>query len=591
MSTAGTPLRIALVCPTPWPPADDPSWRARREADALARRGHAVTVLVPGAVADGLAEGRRRLGALQAGDGDALAAPPGAVLVVAVGRAIRTGARRHLAEPFDLAAGLETAMRLGRFDVVHVHEPLMPSPALSALRHTAAATAATFHRADPLTGVAFLGPLVHRALARVDVRIAASATVARALAEVLPGDYVVVPPPVAGGGSAPPTPGGLLVVARGRDRTGLRFGLRVVRGLGPAAGHVGVLGPREAPWRTRAAVPKALRERVTVHAGDGPATWAAALADAAVVLLTTPADVAGPVAAEALARGRAIVAPRCPPADELLAHGADARVVAPFQRDAWIAAAGASLAEGTRSLPTAGTAVLDEDAVAARLEELYRRALAAPRGREADAARIRADLRLRPAPGVDPARLARACRDAGLDAVAVAAPEGVAVARAVAAAAGDDLTVVTGREIATADGVVVGLFLPDDVPDGLPLAETLLRVRALGGVTLVPHPEACRIPSASALRAVGDLIDVRELATGATGPAGVEAARHARRVGLVVSAGSGAAVPEDVGGVGMAMRPFAGARDLVDALADAEPILARRGRRARLRDRARTRDS
>jgi len=204
---------------------------------------------------------------------------------------------------------------------------------------------------------------------------------------------------------------------------------------------------------------------------------------------------------------------------------------------------------------------------------------------------VRADLRVRPAPGADPARLARACRDAGLDVVAIAAPEGVGVARAVAVAAGDALTVVAGREITTREGVVVGLFLPEDVPDGLPLAETLARVRASGGVTVVPHPESCRIPSAADLRSLADLVDVREMATGATGPAGVEAARHACRMGVLVSAGSGAAGPEGVGGAGMAMRPFAGARDFLEALAEAEPILARRGRRARLRERNRARDT
>lgn len=582
------PLRIGLVGAAPWPPSDDASWRAWREAQALARRGHRVTVLVPGASADELARGRRELGRLGAGDADAIAGEAGAPRVVPVGRAIRAGAR-HVAGPLELAAGLEVAMRHGGFDVVHVHEPLLPSPALSALRHTTAVTAATFHRGDPLAGVAFLGPLVHRALGRVDVRIAVSPSVARALQELLPGDYEVLTPAVSARPPAAPPADGLLVVARGRDRAGLRFGLRVARALdGDRIGPVGVLGPREAPWRTRAAVPKALRTRLVVHTGDGPEAWGRALDDAAMVLLTTPADVAGPVAAEALARGRALLVPRCTPADDLLAHGADALVLPPFQRDAWVAAARGLVedpaARARLSRPAAW--LRDDDAHAARLERLYRAAAAAPRRREADA-RVTADLRLRPAPGADPARLARACRDAGLDVVAVASPEGVSAAHALAAAADPSLTVVAGREVATTAGVVVGLFLTEDVPDGLPLDVTLDRIRAGGGVTLVPHPEAAAIPAPAALRAVADRIDVRELATGATGPAGLEAARHARRQGLVVSAGSGAAAPEDVGGAGVAMRAFDGAADFLDALAEAEPVVPRRGRRTRARARAR----
>ena len=67
--------------------------------------------------------------------------------------------------------------------------------------------AVTFHRAEPLAGVALLRPLVDRALSRADLRIATTGAGAEALAEILPGDYQVIPPGVdlgADPGALPP---------------------------------------------------------------------------------------------------------------------------------------------------------------------------------------------------------------------------------------------------------------------------------------------------------------------------------------------------------------------------------------------------
>lgn len=586
-----TSLRIAVVCPSPWPPADDPSWRAAQEAAALVRRGHRVTILVPGTRPDDLADGRRRLEALAAGDRRVLD-DDGRPRVVVVGRAIRTGARRRVAGPLDLAAGLETALAHGGFDVVHVHEPLSPSPALASLRHTEAATVATFHRADPLAGVAFLGPLVHRALARVDVRIAVSRSVQRALTEILPGRYEVLPSGVDPSGEAGTHREGLLLVARGRDRAGLRFVLRLARDMDPAlTGPIRILGPNEAVWRTRAAVPKALRPTAAVLADDGPAAWRQALDRSGIVVLAAPGDVAGPITAEALARGCVVVAPRGTAADETLRHGENAVVLPPFQRSPWVDALRELLMDPGRRDELGMAAARSHahptwDEVAVRLEAVYREAMSSPHRRD-QLERVTVDLRLRPSPLEDPARLGRACREAGLDVVAVAGPDGVAAARRLAAHAPPDLTVITGREIATAEGTVVGLFLAEDVPDGLQLHETLTRIRAQGGITLLPHPDTCTLPPAAALREMGGLIDCRELATGASGPAGLGAVRDAQRQGLVVSAGSAATTPQAVGGAGMTMRAFEGADDFLAALAEAEPIVPRRGRRARARGRGR----
>ncbi|MFN8121709.1 MAG: glycosyltransferase [Thermoleophilia bacterium] len=580
-------LAIAIVCPTPWPPGDDLAWAVQAQADALAHAGHRVTVIAPGVTRASLAAGRALLARAEAGDAGALLAEPGTPLVVCAGRAIRAGRARHVAGPLDLAAGLEAALRHGPFDVVHVHEPLAPSPALTALRHTPAATVATFHR--PLKGVAFLGPLVQRAIGRVDVRIAGSRIAQRAAQQILPGDDVVLPASAEDPG--PPSGDGIAIVARGRDRAGLRFALAVVRGLPAGArGTVTVMGPREAPWRTRSAIPKSLRGVVEVVEDTGPDSWRRLLAGASVVLLGTAEDVDGPVARMAMAGGRVIAAPRGAEAEELLHHGEDALVLPPFTREAWTTAVVELMADpGRRAALGAGAvaAVPSPAEAAERLDAVYRDAIARRVHRRTDpAARVVADLRVRPSANADPARLAASCRDAGLDVVAIAAP-GLEAARRVAAAAPPGLTVIVGQEVASADGLVVGLFLTEEVPAGLPFAETAARIRGQGGVVVAPHPSTGDVPPGELLRDRADLVDCFELVTAAAGPAGLEAGRAARRLGIVVTAASVTAVPDALGAVGVSMRPFQDGRDFVEALAEAELVRPRRGRRAR---RARARD-
>ena len=508
------PLRIALVSPHPSPPRDDVAWHVAAVARALAARGHAVTVLAPATGRDRIAAGRARLRAAEAGDPSAVVAPPGEVREVAVGRALPAGPGRRLGGPFDLVAALEAALSRPAFDVVDLHEPLAPSPALAALRHARGVAAVTFHRAEPLAGVAFLRPLVDRALSRADLRIATTASGAEALSEILPGGYSVIPPGVDLGlfpappAAVPEGPAPLALVARGRDRTGLRFVLGVLRALDlETIGPVTLLGPPDAPWRTRAAVPKAVRDRVTVVPDTGPPARASALARGGIAVLASPEDAAGPALREAMAAGCAVVGPRCPAIDEAARHGVEAVVLPPFSRDVWAEAVADLAADGARRAGLGAAAASRArrrgwDDVASELEAAYLAAIAA--GRRATGGsqeRVLADLRVRPEPGVEPERIVAACRARGLGAIAVAAPEGIGAALAVAAAAPDDLAVVIGQEIATSDGSLVGLFLERDVATGLDPADAAAAVHRQGGIVMAPHPDgAASPPSPEALR-------------------------------------------------------------------------------------------
>lgn len=589
-----SPLRIALVSPHAFPPGDDVGHAVAAEADALARRGHAVTILAPGTGRKAADAGRRCIEALEAGDAHAVAAVPGGPpLVVATSRALRTstkGTGRRLGGPIESASGLEIALGMGGFDVAHLHEPLAPSPALAALRHATGVRAVTFHRIAPLAGVAFVRPLVHRALAQADIRIAPSVDARDVLEGVLPGAYQVVPGGIDPGLFGPPAPGpGIVVVARDRDRTGLRFVLRALIGTEAAAtGPITVIGPPDAPHRTRLAVPKALRQRVEVVPDTGAAARGRALARGRICLLPTEEEAGSPVLREAMATGLCVLAARSPDADQALSDSTGV-TLPPFKADAWADAVAACLSNPARvamfgaAAEARGRARTWDD-VAADLEGLYRGAAVRSRGslQAGAGAPVFADLRVRTGPGLGAREIVRAATERDIRVVAVAAPGGIEPALQVHRVAPERLHVVVGQEIETREGTVVGLFLTQAVPDGLSLEHSLARIREQGGITVIPHPGSAVPPPARALRAAADLIDCHEGLTPARPAAlATEAALLLQRAGLVVTAGSAAASPGEMGTAGMLMRPFAGPGEFLAALVDARPVRRRRGLRAR----------
>lgn len=129
-------------------------------AAALREMGHHVEVFAPGAVATG---------------GGA----------VTTGRAVGVPVNGSVATiaPHPAAAWRTVrALRRGRFDVVHVHEPLAPSIGLAALLDHPAPTVATFHAAGDRTPYRWFAAPARRVAARIDLRVAVSPAAA-ALAE------------------------------------------------------------------------------------------------------------------------------------------------------------------------------------------------------------------------------------------------------------------------------------------------------------------------------------------------------------------------------------------------------------------------
>ncbi len=83
-------------------------------------------------------------------------------------------------------------------------------------------------------------------------------------------------------------------------------------------------------------------------------------------------------------------------------------------------------------------------------------------------------------------RIVQAVQRAGLDAIAVTDHDEYHGAAELAARA--PFLVISGEEIKTSAGEIIGLFLQERIPPGLEPLETVERIHEQGGLAYVPHP-------------------------------------------------------------------------------------------------------
>ncbi len=212
-------MRVALVSPYDLSIPGGVQSQVLGHADALVRLGHDVCVIGPG---------RRRSWSA-----------PGA-LSVTVGRSLRVPANGSLAPVAPYPRAMRRTVReLRSFspDVVHVHEPLVPGPALAALVMSSKPIVATFHRARPSRVYAAYAFPFRRAVQRIGSVVAVSPTAATTLGEVLGRvDVVIIPNAVAADRLArihpvrPASPTALFV-GRVEARKGLQVLLEAFHGL------------------------------------------------------------------------------------------------------------------------------------------------------------------------------------------------------------------------------------------------------------------------------------------------------------------------------------------------------------------------
>ena len=173
-------MRIAIVCPYAWDRFGGVQTHVRAQAATLRARGHEVTVIAP-----------RMWSATSPGDHEQ------ADEIVRVGRAVSIPANGSIAPiTFGPVAGVGVRRALAnlRPEVVHLHEPLIPSLSLLALLNSHAPCVGTFH-ASSESSVAYrlARPILKRAIDRLRVRIAVSDAARHLIGRYFPGDYEDIP--------------------------------------------------------------------------------------------------------------------------------------------------------------------------------------------------------------------------------------------------------------------------------------------------------------------------------------------------------------------------------------------------------------
>lgn len=168
-------MKVALVCPYAWDRDGGVQSHVRSLAQVLRRRGHEATVLAP----------YRSRHPEEQGDalrvGKAFGVPAnGSVAPIAFGPLAAASVRRALAaiEP----------------DVIHLHEPLIPSLSLLSLWNANAPLVGTFHAAaEESFGYKMAGPVLQRAARKLAVRTAVSDAARELIQRYVPGDYALTP--------------------------------------------------------------------------------------------------------------------------------------------------------------------------------------------------------------------------------------------------------------------------------------------------------------------------------------------------------------------------------------------------------------
>lgn len=167
-------MKIGIACPYSWDVPGGVQFHIRDLAEELIARGHSVSVIAPAS------EGTEVPDFVEA-TGAAIPIPyNGSVARLAFGPRVNWQVRKWLQN--------------GEFDVLHVHEPFVPSLSMLALMSAECPVVATFHTAmDRSKFLSIASPLLVPVLEKTRARIAVSEEARRTAVEHLGGDAYVIP--------------------------------------------------------------------------------------------------------------------------------------------------------------------------------------------------------------------------------------------------------------------------------------------------------------------------------------------------------------------------------------------------------------
>jgi predicted metal-dependent phosphoesterase TrpH len=177
-----------------------------------------------------------------------------------------------------------------------------------------------------------------------------------------------------------------------------------------------------------------------------------------------------------------------------------------------------------------------------------------------------------------PEQILRACKQRGIDRVAIT--DHNSLTGALETHALDPECVIIGEEILTTEGEILGYFMKEESPEGLPPMEVVERLKDQGAVISISHPfdltRGCRW-SMETLESLSLHIDALEVFNARcwNDQPNRQAAKLADEFNLHATAGSDAHAPIEVGRAYLHMPSFSDAESFRQSLAAAS-VMGRR---------------
>ncbi len=173
---------------------------------------------------------------------------------------------------------------------------------------------------------------------------------------------------------------------------------------------------------------------------------------------------------------------------------------------------------------------------------------------------------------MQPHQILKACDQRGIDRVAITDHNSIAGAYETHAI--DPERVIIGEEILTSEGEILGYFMQEQIPEGLPPMDVIQRLKSQGAVISISHPfdltRGCRW-SMETLNALIPHIDAVEVFNARcwNNQPNLKAAAFADETNLLATAGSDAHAPIEVGRAYLEIPPFTDAEMFRQALHNA----------------------
>ena len=305
------PLKIGLVCPYGWDAPGGVQNHVRDLAEYLIAHGHDVSVLAP-------AVDESALPSYVVSAGKPIAIPyNGAVARILFGPIVFSRVRQWIAQ--------------GDFDLLHLHEPAIPSLSLLACWAAEGPMVGTFHAAAKRQRAIFaIGPILEPVIEKLSVRIAVSEAARLTLTDHLETDAIVIPNGIYAerfrNGSAQPQWSGNTIGFIGRfeePRKGLSILLEALPIVSRFIPNVRILvaGPGESEETLKVIDPQ-LRSRISFLGRLSDEEKADFLSSVSLyVAPNTGGESFGIILAEAMASGAPCIASDIPAFASLLGDG------------------------------------------------------------------------------------------------------------------------------------------------------------------------------------------------------------------------------------------------------------------------------